>query len=114
MQDRDPSTAAQLESRLYTFDDLQGLDEKSFRTLFEETPRNTWLLALRGAPAEFVNYLRTRLSMRAHEALMEEVGLLGPKPASAIDAARRDLIEGAKKLHTQGKLTLSKPSAEKP
>lgn len=109
IEQKDPIMAEALQSRMYGFDDLRGMESVDFQLLWKEVPRNHWLLALRGASGDFVVFLKKNLSLRAAEVLLEEVGALGPKPRPDVEEAQRKIVQRAQALHAQGKVALKKP-----
>jgi flagellar motor switch protein FliG len=74
--------------------------------------KKTLATALRGASEELKNYIFKSMSSRAVEMLKEDMEVLGPVKSKEINKAQLEAVAIARKLESEGKLTLSPEGAE--
>ncbi len=64
------------------------------------------MLALRGVPEPLRERVMANMGQRARQTFLEEQNSLGPVRLSDAEAARQSFIALAKKLESEGKLTI--------
>ncbi|MFC6154126.1 flagellar motor switch protein FliG [Nocardioides yefusunii] len=101
----DVELADEIKSRMFMFEDIVTLDDRSVQQVLREVSGSDLALALKGVPAGAVrDKITHNLSERAAENLLEEVDLLGPVRLTQVEEARQNIIRTIRKLEEQGQI----------
>ena len=104
LANRDPATAEAIQDRMFTFEDIARLDDRSLQILFHEVKCENLALALRKASAEFKALVFKNIPERAGELLREEMESSGPRKVSDVRAAQKALVELVRRMIAEGRL----------
>jgi len=102
----DPKLALSIRNLMFTFEDLLAIPESSIRELLSQLDKKTLALALKGASEELKNHLFKTMSSRAVEMLKEDIEALGPVRARQVAQAKQEVVQLARKLEAEGRLSL--------
>jgi flagellar motor switch protein FliG len=102
----DPELALSIRNLMFTFEDLLTVPESSIRDLLSNVDKKTLALALKGASEELKNHFYKTMSSRAAQMLQEDMEALGPVRARQVTQAQQEVVQHARKLEADGKLTL--------
>jgi flagellar motor switch protein FliG len=102
----DPELALSIRNLMFTFEDLLTVPESSIRDLLSNVDKKTLALALKGASEELKNHFYKTMSSRAAQMLQEDMEALGPVRARQVTQAQQEVVQQARKLEADGKLTL--------
>lgn len=108
----DPQLAISIRDLMFTFDDLVTVPEASIRELLSQADKKTLALALKNASQQLKSHILKCMSSRAAEMLTEDMEVLGPVRAREVVHAQQSIVELARKLETEGKMTLKSESEE--
>ena len=101
----DSELADEIKSRMFMFEDIVTLDDRSVQQVLREVNGSDLALALKGvAPGPVRNKITGNLSERAAENLLEEVELLGPVRLTQVEEARQNIIRTIRRLEEQGQI----------
>ncbi len=104
LQERDPHLVAELEKRLWTFEEVRKLEPPDLQLLLREVPSKTLALALRKTSDELKQAIFSNLSKRAGQVLQEDVMALGPQKLSKVEEAQAEVGRKLKALIASGKI----------
>jgi len=107
IEKEDPKLALSIRNLMFTFEDLLTVPETGIRELLGQIDKKTLATALRGSSEELKNYIFKSMSSRAVEMLKEDMDVLGPVKSREIQRAQTEAVAVARKLESEGKLTLS-------
>ncbi len=107
IEKEDPKLALSIRNLMFTFEDLLTLPEAGIRELLGHIDKKTLATALRGASEEVKSYIFKSMSSRAVEMLKEDMEVLGPVKSRDIQKAQLEAVAVARKLESEGKLTLT-------
>lgn len=107
-----PGASERIRALMFTFDDLVALGAAGLQTLLTQVPRETLVVALKGAGDDVANVFFSNLTKRAGALIREEMGLLGPVRRADIEAARREIVEAARNLIRSGDIRLNEARDE--
>ena len=107
-----PEEAEVLRSKLFSFEDLVKLPQKTRQVLFEKVPSERIVLALIGTEEEFCTNVLSSLTARARRLVENEMSNAGSATPKSIAAARRTIVgmllemaeRGEVELHDDGEL----------
>ena len=108
----DAKLASDVQQAMLTFEDLGKLDPKSMRELLRDVPTERLTLALKGGSPELLDAVFAGLSSRAAELLRDDLELLGKVKKAEIESARREIVETALRLESEGRVDLGREAAE--
>ena len=103
---RDAEAAVNIRKRMLSFDDLVTVDARGFQALLREVNTQTLAVALKAASEEMRAKVYQNLSSRAAEQIQEEIELLGPMRLSEVEKSQEEIVETARRLEAEGRLTL--------
>ena len=102
----DPRLTVSIRNLMFTFEDFLGVPENSIREVLAIVDKKSLALALKGASEEVKTHIFRSMSSRAVEMLKEDMEVLGPVPSREVSAAQQEIVAVARKLESEGKLTL--------
>jgi flagellar motor switch protein FliG len=102
----DPDLAEQLNERMFVFEDLFEIDDRSFQMLLRTIDQRLLIVALKGAANRCQDKVLRNMSQRASQMLREELDARGPVRQADIDEARKQILAGALALERDGKIIL--------
>ncbi|QDP73459.1 hypothetical protein FOG18_13240 [Legionella israelensis] len=99
-----------LQEKLFPFEKLAELDKVSLQILLKEIEQETMVLALKGADEELKQALFQCMSNKSVDLIEEDMEVTGPVKIKDILNAQKSIVEKAKLLAMENKITL--PSAK--
>jgi flagellar motor switch protein FliG len=102
----DPELAARLAERMFVFEDLLEIDDRSFQILLRAVDQKLLVSALKGSPARLQEKVLRNLSQRAAQMLREEIEARGPMRQAEIDEARKEILATAQAMEADGKIII--------
>ena len=106
----DPDLAADLRSKLFTFEDLANLSDRDVQTFIREIDTSRLAIALKGASNNVNDKVLRNMSSRAAEMMKDEIAAMGPVRLAQVEEAQGELVKIAFGLAEQGRLTLVGPA----
>jgi flagellar motor switch protein FliG len=100
----DPALAEEVKSRMFMFEDIVGLDDRSVQQVLRQVDTAELALALKGVSDQVRSKITGNLSERAAENLLEEVELLGAVRLAQVEEAQQSVIRTIRQLEEQGQI----------
>lgn len=100
----DPALADEVRSRMFMFEDVVGLDDRSVQQVLRQVDSAELALALKGVSETVRTKITANLSERAAENLLEEVELLGAVRLAQVEEAQQSIIRTIRQLEEQGQI----------
>jgi flagellar motor switch protein FliG len=100
--------ASEIRNLMFTFDDILKLTDKDIRELIKEISKEDLIRALKVAENEMKDKIFGNMSTRAAEMLKEDIELMPPIRLSEVEEAQKMIIETAKRLESEGKITITR------
>lgn len=107
LEAQDAELAAAVREKLYVFEDLLVIEDRSIQKLLAEIDSKTLALALKGAVEDISEKVMGNLSKRAREAVAEEISFLGATAPAQIEQARKAVVEIIQRLDQAGELVMT-------
>lgn len=106
----DHELAEQIRSKLFTFDDVVQLDDKSLQQIFRKMDVSTLALALKGPQLtpDVLNRIRSNLSERVITMIDEEMEVMGTVRNSQINGAQAMIVRTARQLDAEGIIVIAR------
>jgi flagellar motor switch protein FliG len=106
----DPALADEVKSRMFMFEDITGLDDRSVQQVLRQVDTAELALALKGVSDAVRTKITANLSERAAENLLEEVELLGAVRLAQVEEAQQGVIRTIRQLEEQGQIMVRRGS----
>ena len=98
IRSHDPDLAAKIIDKMFVFDDIIKLDDKSIQIVLRETASETLIVALKGASPELRDKILANMSSRAANALREDLESRGPMRLSEVEAQQKEILKTVRRL----------------
>lgn len=100
----DVALADEVRSRMFMFEDIVTLDDRSVQQVLAQVDKSELALALKGVSGLVRDKITNNLSSRASENLLEEVELLGAVRLTQVEEAQQAIIRTIRQLEEQGQI----------
>ncbi len=100
----DPMLADEVKSKMFMFEDVVTLEDRSVQLVLREVDSAELALALKGVPDAVRDKITKNLSERAATNLIEEVELLGTVRLRQVEEAQQNIIRIIRRLEEQGQI----------
>jgi flagellar motor switch protein FliG len=108
IEHNDPDLASEIRRRMFVFDDLVNLDDKSMQRLLREVDDKDLGLALRGAGDPLKEKIFKNKSSRAAQMLKEDMEVMGPVRLRVVEEAQQTILGIVRRLQESEEITLSR------
>ena len=102
----DPDLAQKIMDKMFVFDDLVKLDDRSVQLVLREVVSETLIIALKGGSMEVRDKILANMSMRAAESLREDLEGRGPMRLSEVEAQQKEILKVVRRLAEEGQITI--------
>ncbi len=106
VRDADADLAQKIMDNMFTFDDLEKVDDKGFQALLKEVQSESLVLALKGASPTLREKVFKNMSARAAETLKEDLDGRGPVRLSEVEAEQKEMLKIVRRLSDEGVIVL--------
>lgn len=110
LEERNPELGAAIRQKMFTFEDLAGLDAPSIQKVLREVEMHDLAVALKTSSEKVKSLLLSCISKRAAETVNEEISFMGPLKLRDIEAAQTRIIEAVRRLEADGEIDLGSPA----
>ena len=107
IDENDPELGQTIRQKMFTFEDLAGLDPTALQKILREVDMRDLAVALKPASEQLKATLLGCISKRAAETVNEEISFLGPLRLKEIEAAQFKIIDVVRRLESEGELDLN-------
>jgi len=108
ISEKDPELAEEVRKRMFVFDDITKLDDRTIQRVLREVDSKELALALKGVSDTIKNLIFKNMPKRAQEMLKEEISYLGPKRLSEVEEAQQKIIDTIRQLEESGEIMISR------
>jgi flagellar motor switch protein FliG len=106
IREADNELAQKIMDNMFTFDDLDKLDDKGIQALMKEVQSESLVVALKGATPELREKIFRNMSTRAAESLREDLESRGPVRLSEVEAEQKEMLKIVRRLADEGQIQL--------
>jgi flagellar motor switch protein FliG len=107
IREADNDLAQKIMDNMFTFDDLEGVDDKGIQSLLKEVQSESLVIALKGAKPELREKIFKNMSTRAAETLREDLDTRGPVRVSEVETEQKEMLKIVRRLVDEGQITLA-------
>lgn len=110
IREADSDLAQKIMDNMFTFDDLEKLEDKAIQTVLKEIQSESLVIALKGATQELRDKVFRNMSTRAAETLREDLDSRGPVRVSEVENEQKELLKTVRRLADEGQIQLASGS----
>jgi len=107
IRELDGELAQKIMDNMFTFDDLEKVDDKGIQSLLKEVQSESLVLALKGASPDLREKIFRNMSTRAAETLREDLESRGPVRLSEVEAEQKEMLKIVRRLVDEGQIVLA-------
>ncbi|MCF7707895.1 MAG: flagellar motor switch protein FliG [Verrucomicrobia bacterium] len=107
MEEMNPELCQAIRQKMFTFEDMIGLDTPSMQKILREVDMRDLAVALKTASEPLKEKMLSCISRRAGETVEEEMSFMGPLKLREIEGAQARIIEVVRNLENEGELDLA-------
>jgi flagellar motor switch protein FliG len=106
IREADNELAQKIMDNMFTFDDLEKVDDRGIQALLKEVQSESLIIALKGATPEMRERIFKNMSSRAAETLREDLDSRGPVRVSEVEAEQKEMLKIVRRLADEGQIVL--------
>ena len=107
LEENDPELAEEIKKRLFVFEDIIRLDDRSLQRVLREVDMKELGLALKGATEELRTKFFKNMSKRAAEMLQEDMDYMGPVRVKDVEESQQKVVNIVRGLEEQGEIVIA-------
>lgn len=103
-----PELAEEIKKRMFVFEDLVVLDDRSMQRVLREVDMKDLALALKGSSEEAGEKIFKNISSRAADTLKEDIEFMGPVRLRDVEEAQQKIVNLVRKLEEAGEIIVAR------
>jgi flagellar motor switch protein FliG len=107
LEENDPELAEEIKKRLFVFEDIIRLDDRSLQRVLREVDMKELGLALKGATEELRGKFFKNMSKRAAEMLQEDMDYMGPVRVKDVEDSQQKVVNVVRSLEEAGEIVIA-------
>ncbi|MBN2619076.1 MAG: flagellar motor switch protein FliG, partial [Spirochaetales bacterium] len=112
LEEDDPELAEEIKKRMFVFEDIVMLDDKSIQKIMREVDTSELSKALKGVDADVQDKIYRNMSKRAAALLKEDMEYMGPTRRKDVEDAQQKIVSIIRKLEEQGEVIIARSGEE--
>ncbi|MBL8992771.1 MAG: flagellar motor switch protein FliG [Spirochaetia bacterium] len=108
LEEEDPELAEEIKKRMFVFEDIVLLDDKSIQKVLREVDNNDLAKALKAVDEEVKEKIFRNMSKRAVTLLKEDMEFMGPTRLSDVEDAQQKVVNIIRKLEEDGEVVIAR------
>jgi flagellar motor switch protein FliG len=106
LDEQEPELAEEIRKKLFTFEDIIKVDDRSLQKALRDVETSELALALKGVSEELRAKFFNNMSSRAGEMLQEEMEYMGPVRLRDVEEAQQKIVDRIRALEEAGEIVL--------
>jgi flagellar motor switch protein FliG len=108
LEQRNPEIAEEIRRRMFMFEDIVNLDDRSVQLVLRQVEPADLATALKGVSSDVRDKVTRNLSERGRENLLEEIDLLGPVKVKMVEEAQTKIVQVIRSLEDSGQIEIQR------
>jgi flagellar motor switch protein FliG len=104
----EPELADEIRRKMFVFEDILSLDDKSIQRVLREVDNNELAVALKGSNEEVQNVIFNNLSKRLASMIREDMDYMGPVRLKDVEEAQQKIVNIIRKLEDSSEIIISR------
>jgi flagellar motor switch protein FliG len=105
---QDPELAEEIKKRMFVFEDIVTLDNRSIQRIIRECDNDDLLLALKISSDEVKQIIFRNMSQRMAEVFKEEMEIMGPVRLREVEEAQMRIVSVIRRLEDAGEIIIAR------
>ncbi len=112
LEEEDPELAEEIKKRMFVFEDIVLLDDRSIQKVLREVDGQDLAKALKGVDAEVQEKIFRNMSKRASSLLREDMDFMGPIRLRDVEESQQKIVNIIRKLEDAGDIIVARAGEE--
>ncbi len=112
LEEEDPELAEEIKKRMFVFEDILLLDDRSIQKVLREVDTQDLAKALKGVDAEVQEKIFRNMSKRASSLLREDMDFMGPIRLRDVEESQQKIVNIIRKLEDTGDIIVARAGEE--
>ncbi|OHD71119.1 MAG: flagellar motor switch protein FliG [Spirochaetes bacterium RBG_16_49_21] len=112
LEEEDPELAEEIKKRMFVFEDIVLLDDRSIQKVLREVDTQDLAKALKGVDAEVQEKIYRNMSKRASSLLREDMDFMGPIRLRDVEESQQKIVNIIRKLEESGDIIVARAGEE--
>jgi flagellar motor switch protein FliG len=108
LEEDDPELAEEIKKRMFVFEDIVTLDDRSIQRVLREVDSRELALALKAASEEVAARIYKNMSKRAADMMKEDIEYMGPVRLRDVEEAQQKIVSIIRKLEEAGEIIVAR------
>jgi flagellar motor switch protein FliG len=108
LEARNPAIAEEIRRRMFMFEDIVNLDDRSVQLVLRQVEPSDLATALKGVSEAVRDKVTGNLSERGRENLLEEIDLLGPVKVKMVEESQQKIVSVIRSLEDSGQIEIQR------
>ena len=108
----DPELAEVIKKRMFVFEDITTLDNKSIQRVLREVDNHQLAVALKGAGESVKEVIMANVSKRLGAMIEEDLEYMGPKRVKEVEDAQQKIVNVIRRLEDAGEIVTSRGAGD--
>ncbi len=104
----EPELADEIRKKMFVFEDILTLDDRSIQRVLREVDNNELAVALKSANEDVQNAIFNNLSKRLATMIREDMDFMGPVRMKDVEEAQQKIVNIIRKLEDSGEIVTSR------
>lgn len=104
----EPELADEIRKKMFVFEDILSLDDKSIQRVLREVDNNELAVALKGTVEEVQNVIFNNMSKRLAAMIREDMEYMGPVRLKDVEEAQQKIVNVIRKLEDSAEIIISR------
>ncbi|EIW18216.1 MULTISPECIES: flagellar motor switch protein FliG [Pelosinus] len=105
---QNPELAEEIKRRMFVFEDIVLLDDRSLQLVLREIESKDLALALKASSNEVADKIYKNMSKRAADMLREEIEYMGPVRIRDVEEAQQKIVNVIRRLEESGEIVVAR------
>jgi len=112
LEEEDPELAEEIKKRMFVFEDIVLLDDRSIQKVMRDIEAQDLAKALKGVDAEVQEKIFRNMSKRAASLLREDMDFMGPIRLRDVEESQQKIVNTIRKLEEAGEIIVARAGEE--
>ncbi|MSS63016.1 flagellar motor switch protein FliG [Velocimicrobium porci] len=104
----EPELADEIRKKMFVFEDILSLDDKSIQRVLREVDNNELAVALKGSNEDVQNVIFNNLSKRLATMIKEDMEFMGPVRLKDVEEAQQKIVNIIRKLEESAEIVIAR------
>ncbi len=104
----EPELADEIRKKMFVFEDILSLDDRSIQRVLREVDNNELAVALKSANEDVQGAIFKNLSKRLAQMIKEDMDFMGPVRMKDVEEAQQKIVNIIRKLEDSGEIVISR------